>query len=471
MKSRFLIIVCFSLCVVFSLAIPMTALAQTAPAATAGQVLVESLTFPVSKLTLVKGASYTLAAAVSPDGAADKSVSYASSNTAVASVDLLKGEVTAKKAGTAVITAAAGDLSGMKASYTLTVVSGPALKVSLAKKSYKTGETVKMTAVITGTGYKNTKFYVQKNDGSGTSMVYEGTAKTGKTVYESWNTKNAEPGTYEVIAVIYGEDGAELQSAGSTFKVTVPVTGLKINNTKLSLEKGDTYQLTAEVSPPNANQAVSYQTSKSSVASVDQNGLITAKKAGTATITIVAKDGGKKVTCTVTVSQYKYNVNKLVGAAVKYLGTIEDPLDSNLIFFNDWYFGKTGMAVPWCGVFVTKVIYDAGMIGTTWGSLNTARKSVAEGVRNYRTLAKRQKRWITSGYKRGDIVLFDWQSNGGYDHIAIIESVSESGKTITTIEGNTSDPEGIQIGDVGVYRKTRSVDGQVLGAYRPPYEK
>jgi hypothetical protein len=274
-----------------------------------------------------------------------------------------------------------------------------------------------------------------------------------------------------VVAVVYGEGGAELKTAGCTFKVIVPVTGLTLNKSKLSLEKGDTFQLTSQVSPKEANQAVSYKTSRSSVASVDQTGLITAKKAGTATITVTAKDGGKKVTCYVTVTQYKYNVNKLVNAAVKYLGTIEDPPDTNLIFFNDWYFGRVGMAVPWCGVFVTKVIYDAGMIGKTWGSLNTARKSVAEGVRNYKTLAKRQGRWITSGYKRGDIVLFDWQSNGGYDHIAIIESVNESGKTMTTIEGNTSDPEKIQIGDTGVYRKTRAVDGQVLGAYRPPYEK
>ncbi len=385
MRYRLIIIVCFSLCVVVSLANTMTALAEAGPAAAAEPVLM--------------------------------------------------------------------------------------LKVSTAKQSYKAGETVKMTAVITGTGYKNTKFFVQKIGGSGAGIVYEGTAKTGKTINASWNTLDADPGSYEAVAVIYGEGGAELQIAGSTFKVTVPVAGLKLNNTKISLEKGDTFKLSAEVSPKEANQAVSYQTSNSSVASVDQNGLITAKKAGKATITATAKDGGKKVTCTVTVSQYEYNVNKLVSAAVKYLGTIEDPLDSNLVFFNDWYFGKTGMAVPWCGVFVTKVIYDAGMMGTTWGSLNTARKSVAEGVRNYQTLAKRQNRWITSGYKRGDIVLFDWQSNGGYDHIAVIESVSAGGKTITTIEGNTSDPEGIQIGDVGVYRKTRAVDGQVIGAYRPPYEK
>lgn len=344
----------------------------------------------------------------------------------------------------------------------------PTLKVSTAKQSYSAGETVKMTAVITGTGYKNTKFFVQK---IGSDIVYEGTAKTGETIEDSWNTFDVDPGTYEAVAVVYGEGGTELQIAGSTFKVTVPVTSLKLSNTELSLEKGDMFKLLAEVSPKEANQAVSYQTSNSSVASVDQNGLITGKKAGTATITAAAEDGGKKATCTVTVSQYEYNVNKLVSAAVKYLGTIEDPLDSNLVTFNDWYFGKTGMAVQWCAVFVTKVIDDAGMMGTTWGSLDTARKSVAEGVRNYQTLAKRQNRWITSGYKRGDIVLFDWQSNGGYDHIAVIESVSAGGNTITTIEGNTSDPEGIQIGDVGVYRKTRAVDGQVLGAYRPPYEK
>lgn len=471
MKSRLILIVCFSLCVAFSFFITTASLAETLPPVTSGPILIESITFPASKLTLIKGAYYTLAAAVSPDGADDKSVTYTSSNTAVATVDPGTGEVTAKKAGTAVITATAGDPSGKKASFTLTVINKPAVKVSTAKKSYKAGETVKMTAVITGTGYKNTKFVIQKNDGDDIGIIYDGTAKAGKTVSESWKAKDAGPGTYEVFAVVFGEDGVVLQTAGCTFKVTVPVTGLTLNSTKISLEKGDTFQLATVVSPPNAGQAVNYKTSNSQVASVDQNGLITAKKAGKATITATSKDGSKKAACTVTVSQYQYNVNKLVNAAVKYLGTMEDPPDSNLIFFNDWYFGRAGMAVPWCGVFVTKVIYDAGMIGSTWGSLNTARKSVAEGVRNYKTLAKRQNRWITSGYKRGDIVLFDWQSNGGYDHIAIIESVSESGKTITTIEGNTSDPDGIQPGDIGVYRKTRAVDGQVIGAYRPPYEK
>ncbi len=345
------------------------------------------------------------------------------------------------------------------------------LKLSTAKQSYQAGETVKMTAVITGTDYKSTRFIVQKTSGPGAYIVYEGAEKTGKTVSDSWNTKGAAPGTYDVIAIVNGEGGAELQIATSTITVTVPVTGLKLNNTKLSLEIGDTFWMTAEVSPKEANKAVSYTTSKSSVASVDQNGLITAKKAGKATITATAKDGGKKVTCIVTVSPYTYNVNKLVSAAVKYLGTIEDPPDSNLIFFNDWYFGRTGMAVPWCGVFVTRVMYDAGMLAKTFGGLNSARKSVAEGVRNYKTLAKKQNRWVTSGYKRGDIVLFDWQSNGDYDHIGIIERVSADGKTITTIEGNTSDPAGIQVGDVGVYRKTRAVDGQILGAYRPPFEK
>jgi uncharacterized protein YjdB len=248
-------------------------------------------------------------------------VSYTSSNTAVASVDINKGKVSAKKAGTTVITAAARDQSGAKASYTLTVINKPALKVSTAKQSYKTGETVKMTAVITGTGYKNTKFFVKKSDGSGAVIVYEGTAKTGKTVNDSWNAKGADPGTYEVSAVIYGEGGIQLQTASSTFKVTVPVTGLKLDNTKLSLEKGDTFQLTAAVSPKNANQAVSYQTSSSSVASVDQNGLVTAKKAGTATITATASDGSnKKSTCAITVSAVLVSSMKVTGTASMSVG-------------------------------------------------------------------------------------------------------------------------------------------------------
>lgn len=97
----------------------------------------------------------------------------------------------------------------------------------------------------------------------------------------------------------------------ATCTVTVPdpsadpvaVTGVSLNKTSTSLIVGATETLTATVAPANAtNQAVTWSSNNTAVASVDQNGKVTAVAAGTATITVTTQDGNKTATCTVTVS-------------------------------------------------------------------------------------------------------------------------------------------------------------------------
>ena len=85
----------------------------------------------------------------------------------------------------------------------------------------------------------------------------------------------------------------------------VPVTSIALNTSSASLKVGDTKQLSATVSPSNAtDKSVSWSSSNSSVASVNSSGLVTAKGAGTATITCRANDGsGVQATCNVTVSE------------------------------------------------------------------------------------------------------------------------------------------------------------------------
>ncbi len=83
----------------------------------------------------------------------------------------------------------------------------------------------------------------------------------------------------------------------------VAVTGVSLNKTSTSLTVGATETLTATVAPANAtNQAVTWSSNNTAVASVDQNGKVTAVAAGTATITVTTQDGNKTATCTVTVS-------------------------------------------------------------------------------------------------------------------------------------------------------------------------
>ncbi len=68
---------------------------------------VTSLTLDRTTLTMTEGDTQTLSATVKPDNATDKTVTWSSSNTAVATVD--GGKVTAVAPGTATITAKAGD--------------------------------------------------------------------------------------------------------------------------------------------------------------------------------------------------------------------------------------------------------------------------------------------------------------------------------------------------------------------------
>ncbi|MDR1567530.1 MAG: Ig-like domain-containing protein, partial [Streptococcaceae bacterium] len=82
-----------------------------------------------------------------------------------------------------------------------------------------------------------------------------------------------------------------------------PVSGVTLAPQTATIELGSTSQLTATVLPSNAtNKALSYTTSDTSVATVDSSGKVTAKKVGTATITVKTSDGAKTATTKVTVT-------------------------------------------------------------------------------------------------------------------------------------------------------------------------
>ena len=88
----------------------------------------------------------------------------------------------------------------------------------------------------------------------------------------------------------------------SYMRKDIPVTGVSLNKSSLTLNEGETETLTATIAPSNAsNQSVTWSSNKTSVATVDSTGKVTAKAAGSANITVTTADGGKTATCTVTV--------------------------------------------------------------------------------------------------------------------------------------------------------------------------
>jgi len=86
-------------------------------------------------------------------------------------------------------------------------------------------------------------------------------------------------------------------------KTAVKTSKVKVAEKKLTVKKGEKASLKATVAPFTSAQKLTYTSSNKKVATVSKNGIVTAKKAGTAKITV--KSGSKKVTVTITVPKTK----------------------------------------------------------------------------------------------------------------------------------------------------------------------
>ncbi len=80
------------------------------------------------------------------------------------------------------------------------------------------------------------------------------------------------------------------------------VTGVSVNHGELTLWEGDTYQLSAEINPPNAaNKGLRWRTSVGGIVTVGSDGRVTAKKPGEVTVTVTTDDGHLRDRCNITV--------------------------------------------------------------------------------------------------------------------------------------------------------------------------
>ena len=257
---------------------------------------VSGVKLSVAAVTLDVGKTQKLNVTVLPADAADKSVTWKSSNSAVATV-AQDGTVKAVKAGIATITVTAKDTAGGTKTATCKVtvpvpVSG--VKLSPEATTLTVGKTQKLTAAVSPTNAANKAVTWKSSNTAIATVAQDGTVGAVKA------------GTTTITVTT--KDGSKTATCKVT--VPVPVSGVKLNSTATMLAVGKTQKLTATVSPINAaNKAVTWKSSNTAVATVAQDGTVKAVKAGTAMIIVTTRDGGKTAKCTVTVK----NANGWVG--------------------------------------------------------------------------------------------------------------------------------------------------------------
>jgi hypothetical protein len=133
---------------------------------------------------------------------------------------------------------------------------------------------------------------------------------------------------------------------------------------------------------------------------------------------------------------------RALAESVKWIGTKENPPNSNKVMFSDWY----GLRGPWCAMFVTWCYTKAGSKAfdpkkSRWAycpfMVNDARAQ-----RNGLIVVPADR------VQPGDIAMFDWQGDGTSDHVGIVETKPNSKGAFKCIEGNTStssDSDGGQV--------------------------
>ncbi|MGR6876765.1 Ig-like domain-containing protein, partial [Bifidobacterium angulatum] len=277
------------------------------------------------KLSVKKGATAQLTATVNPSNATYKTVTWTSSDTAVATV--ANGKVTGVKAGTATVTATAG---GKSASVTITVTNpdGPADGIDI----------VGLDGDTTTLSWKYSRqITVRETDGSDFTSVSWTLSSRNAFAFSSWGGGQLGGTTFNktvtgrtvVIEPQYGDgtatltvkatradgtvltaektlinDGGDSPSPASS--ISLSGNGLITTNPddkeySLAMNAGTTTRLTTSVSPADGNQHVIWYALKgdASVATIDADGTVYARKAGT--ITYVAYTPSRIATVAITV--------------------------------------------------------------------------------------------------------------------------------------------------------------------------
>ncbi|MGW6666416.1 Ig-like domain-containing protein [Peribacillus sp. NPDC055009] len=233
------------------------------------------------------GNTMQLSATVMPADAANKNVTWSSSDSSVVSVDQ-NGIVKAKSPGTVTIYAASTDGTNKKASFNITVMQNvQSISLNIDSLKLKVGESQALSATVLPADATNSKVIWSSSEPSVATVDANGmiTAKSSGT---SVITAKTEDGGFEDV---------------STVTVYQPVTGVSFANPILNIGLGGQVKLVPTISPANANnQNVTWESSDPSV-SISSDGVIKGESEGQSVITVTTQDGNKTAISVVNVGK------------------------------------------------------------------------------------------------------------------------------------------------------------------------
>ena len=263
--------------------------------------------------TVSVGSTITLSATVAPSNATDKTITWISNNTSVATVS--NGVVTGIAPGTAKITATSSNGKSAVATITVTKGSGditvPEVPsgASIVYFERPSGWNDKLYAYIYNTNGSVTEYSGNWPGASMTQMTSDGiyyyiinesVAAGTNVIFNDGNNQvpgSGQEGFAFVNNALYTTSGQQ-----DIIEPAVAVTNIILDQTSVNLTAGNTITLTATVEPSNAtDKTVTWSSNNTSVATVS-NGVVTAKSEGSAVITAKSSNG-KTATAIVTVSE------------------------------------------------------------------------------------------------------------------------------------------------------------------------
>ncbi len=254
-------------------------------------VSVTGVTLSPTSISLNIGETSQLTATVSPSNATNKNITWSSSNNSVATVSN-SGLVSAVSQGNATITVTTVDgnfTATANVSVTNSTVSVTGVTLSPTSLSLNIGGTSQLTATVSRSNATNKLVSWSSSNNSVVTVSNSG-------LITAISVGNA-------IITVTTVDGNKTATTNISVTTSViSVTGVTLSPTSISLNIGETSQLTATILPANAtNKLVSWTSSNNLVATVSNSGLVSAISVGNATISVTTQDGNKTATANISV--------------------------------------------------------------------------------------------------------------------------------------------------------------------------